>query len=89
MAAAKISQFYDDPAKRAFDAEALRVARYRRDLCTQTNLAWQLHRTRVHWQRKALHLARQAGQGAAALGRRVWPPPGPDLDLDDRLDPVG
>jgi 2-polyprenyl-6-methoxyphenol hydroxylase-like FAD-dependent oxidoreductase len=89
LAAAKIGAFYDDPAKRAFDAEALRVARYRRDLCTQTNLAWQLSRARVHWQRKGRHLARLAVRGAGTLRRGIWVPPGPDLDLDDRLDPVG
>jgi 2-polyprenyl-6-methoxyphenol hydroxylase-like FAD-dependent oxidoreductase len=70
MGAEKIAQFYDDPAKQAFDAEALRVAAYRRAFVTETNLGWRMHRGRVALQnnlRKLLpgHLSGQATMGPA------------------------
>ena len=48
----KIAQFYADPVKRAFDAECLRAAHYRRDLSTNDSLGWTLHRVRVDLQRR-------------------------------------
>lgn len=47
MGAEKIMQFYGDPAKQACDAEAMRLAQYRRALITETSLGWRLHRQRV------------------------------------------
>ncbi len=47
MGAKKIVAFYDDPVKRACDAQALHDAEYRRSLSTDDSLRWRLHRRRV------------------------------------------
>lgn len=44
--------FYNDPIKRGVDAEALRAAQYRRQLATETNMWWKLHRGRVKVQNR-------------------------------------
>jgi 2-polyprenyl-6-methoxyphenol hydroxylase-like FAD-dependent oxidoreductase len=84
MGAGKIGQFYDDRVKQSSDAEALRVAGYRRAVTVETNLRWRAHRSRVALQNQIRsRLARLAGQlqagpaGMAAswLGPGVAPPP--------------
>lgn len=62
MAAAKIAEFYDDPAKRAVDAKAARLADYRRALATEPRLAWRLHRRRMRLRRRVVGWLRQAAQ---------------------------
>lgn len=52
MDAQKIGAFYKDPIKRCCDAEALRVANYRRALTTESSLSWKIHRRRVLWQKR-------------------------------------
>jgi 2-polyprenyl-6-methoxyphenol hydroxylase-like FAD-dependent oxidoreductase len=47
MDAEKISEFYDDPLKANCDAEAMRIADYRRSFTTKTGLLWKIHRRRV------------------------------------------
>lgn len=59
MDAKKIEQFYDDLPKKSHDAEALRLAEYRRSLTTATGLAWKIHRQRVAVQNQLRVLARQ------------------------------
>ena len=46
----KISQFYDDRVKRRCDAEAIRIAEYRRAVKVQNNIGWEIHRRRVDLQ---------------------------------------
>jgi 2-polyprenyl-6-methoxyphenol hydroxylase-like FAD-dependent oxidoreductase len=84
MAASKIGQFYDDPVKQSSDAEALRVAGYRRDVTVETSLSWRAHRRRVALQNKvrsqlarlaASHPSRQIGMAASWLGSGMAPPP--------------
>ncbi len=50
MAVEKINAFYDDPVKRASDAEAMHTAHYRRAVTTGTELRWILHRRRLQMQ---------------------------------------
>lgn len=54
MPAEKINRFYDDFIKRASDAEALRVAKYRRSATVETSWRWRAHRKRVALQRQFL-----------------------------------
>nr|WP_294554231.1 NAD(P)/FAD-dependent oxidoreductase [uncultured Rhodopila sp.] len=84
MGANKIGQFYDDAAKQSSDAEALRLAGYRRAVTVETSLVWRAHRSRVALQNKVRsQLARlagqrpagQAGMAAAWLGSGMAPPP--------------
>jgi len=58
MDAKKISQFYDDPIKRSCDAEALRIANYRRAVKVETGIGWKLHRQRLVLQNQLPLLAR-------------------------------
>lgn len=60
MDVGKIAAFYKDPIKRCYDAEAVRVANYRRAVTTESSLSWKLHRHRV-WLQNRVRLA---------LGRR-------------------
>ncbi len=60
MGTDKISQFYQDPAKRAMDVKALRDAMYRHALCTETSFAWRAHRARVYYTRRGKRVLRQA-----------------------------
>ncbi len=79
MGAAKIGQFYDDPAKKSSDAEALRVAGYRRAVTVETSLRWRAHRSRVALQNtvrsRLVRLAGPAGMAASWLEFRIAPPP--------------
>ncbi len=84
MAASKIGQFYDDDIKQSSDAEALRVAGYRRAVTVETSLGWRAHRGRVALQTRVLSgLARlatrrhsgQIGMAASWLGAGIEPPP--------------
>jgi 2-polyprenyl-6-methoxyphenol hydroxylase-like FAD-dependent oxidoreductase len=61
MSSKKIGQFYDDLPKRLHDAEALRLAEYRRSLTIATSLGWRIHRQRVAFQNQFRFLARRAG----------------------------
>jgi hypothetical protein len=47
ISAARLREFYHDPAKRNVDRQALHDASYRRAVSTQTSLRWQVHRKRV------------------------------------------
>ena len=49
----KIAQFYSDSEKLAVDAEAMRLAHYRRSLTVDPSLRWNLHR-RQHFTRRRL-----------------------------------
>ena len=49
----KIAQFYRDPVKRAVDADAMRLAHYRRSLTIDPSLRWNLHR-RQHFMRRRI-----------------------------------
>ncbi len=71
MDADKIEQFYQDPAKCRFDAEALRAAEYRRALSTQTSWTWKAHRAKHYCKRRTL------GVIARALRHRASSGPGP------------
>ena len=67
--AGRLAQFYDDPVKRACDAEAVRIAEYRCSITTDTSLLWRLYRAGVHAYRvmrgRIVH-ARGNRQGASA-----------------------
>ncbi len=84
MDASKIGQFYDDGLKQGSDAEALRVAGYRRAVTIETSLGWRAHRGRVALQTRFLSglarltARRQPGQISMApswLGSGMEPPP--------------
>jgi 2-polyprenyl-6-methoxyphenol hydroxylase-like FAD-dependent oxidoreductase len=68
MGAGKISAFYDDPAKRNIDSEALRVAGYRRSLTLETTLPWRLHRLRVALQNQLRLSARRGKDSWTSAG---------------------
>jgi 2-polyprenyl-6-methoxyphenol hydroxylase-like FAD-dependent oxidoreductase len=53
MGADKIAQFYRDPVKRAVDADAMRLAHYRRSLTIDPSLRWNLQR-RQHFMRRRI-----------------------------------
>lgn len=53
MGANKIAQFYGDPAKRQFDAKAIRYSQHRRALCTRTTLGWKMYRKQHYLRRRA------------------------------------
>jgi 2-polyprenyl-6-methoxyphenol hydroxylase-like FAD-dependent oxidoreductase len=74
--ARRIGQFYDDPVKRVCDAEALRIAEYRRSITTDASLSWRLHRAGVH----AYRLMR----GRVVHARRNWR--GTDAPMAPALD---
>ena len=51
MGTEKIRNFYSDPVKQATDAEAMRMAHYRRSLTVNRSLRWHFHR-RQHFTRR-------------------------------------
>ena len=53
MDAGKVAQFYRDPVKRAVDADAMRLAHYRRSLTIDPSLRWNLQR-RQHFMRRRI-----------------------------------
>jgi len=53
MDAEKIAQFYRDPVKRAVDADAMRLAHFRRSLTIDPSLRWNLQR-RQHFMRRRI-----------------------------------
>ena len=53
MGADKIAQFYRDPVKQAVDADAMRLAHYRRSLTIDPSIQWNLRR-RQHFMRRRL-----------------------------------
>jgi hypothetical protein len=59
MEAGKICSFYNDPVKQIRDAEALRVADYRRSVTVETGLRWRLHRRRVALQAQVRFLGQR------------------------------
>jgi len=84
MDATKISQFYDDPIKRSCDAEALRIAEYRRAVKVETGVGWKLHRQRVALQNQLHLLLRwnrrpQCGSEIAAAGASMASIPVPQV----------
>jgi len=54
MDAAKIAQFYDDPAKQASDARSSHLAHYRRSLTVDESLRWEVRRRRHFLKRRLL-----------------------------------
>ena len=83
MDVTKTDQFYGDLLKRRCDAEALRVADYRRSFTTNTGLVWKIHRGRVAVQNQLILLAQRKlrSEGRAAIPRSgmapmALPPPG-------------
>jgi 2-polyprenyl-6-methoxyphenol hydroxylase-like FAD-dependent oxidoreductase len=66
MGAAKISEFYDDERKRAFDARSMKVAEYRRAWTTEFTLSWKLHRNGRFLLRRMRQRARDAASWALA-----------------------
>jgi len=53
MGKEKIRNFYSDPIKQALDAEAIRMAHYRRSLTVDRSLRWDFHR-RQHFARRRI-----------------------------------
>jgi 2-polyprenyl-6-methoxyphenol hydroxylase-like FAD-dependent oxidoreductase len=72
----RIAEFYDDPVKRACDAEASRIAEYRRSITTDTGLSWRLHRVSVHAYRTMRGRLSNMGRN----GRNADAPMAPTLD---------
>lgn len=60
MGADKVEQFYNDGAKCRFDAQALRDARHRRALCTQTGWRWKAYRTQHYYRRRTVGIVSRA-----------------------------
>jgi 2-polyprenyl-6-methoxyphenol hydroxylase-like FAD-dependent oxidoreductase len=52
MGKKKIGEFYSDPIKQATDAEAMRMAHYRRSLTVNRSLRWDLHRRQLFTRRR-------------------------------------
>ncbi|MBZ9736570.1 FAD-dependent monooxygenase [Mesorhizobium sp. CA18] len=59
MAADKICAFYDDPAKIAADARAMRASIYAKRITTETGLEWRLRRLRNNTARRLMIFARR------------------------------
>jgi 2-polyprenyl-6-methoxyphenol hydroxylase-like FAD-dependent oxidoreductase len=59
MEAAKIAQFYDDPAKQASDARSSRLALYRRSLTVDESLRWEVKRRRHFLKRRLFGWTKQ------------------------------
>jgi 2-polyprenyl-6-methoxyphenol hydroxylase-like FAD-dependent oxidoreductase len=62
MGCEKIRSFYHDPVKQARDAEALRVAAYRRSFVTEAGIGWILHRQRVALQQRLRLMAKRVSR---------------------------
>jgi 2-polyprenyl-6-methoxyphenol hydroxylase-like FAD-dependent oxidoreductase len=62
MRADKIAQFYADPAKRRFDAKAIRYSQHRRALCTRRTLGWTMYRKQHYLRRRAQGMVSDAIQ---------------------------
>jgi 2-polyprenyl-6-methoxyphenol hydroxylase-like FAD-dependent oxidoreductase len=60
LGAGTVGQFYKDRAKCRFDAQALRDARHRRALCTETNWQWRAYRTQHYYRRRTLGIISRA-----------------------------
>jgi 2-polyprenyl-6-methoxyphenol hydroxylase-like FAD-dependent oxidoreductase len=54
MGVDKLAQFYQDPAKRRFDDQALRDAKFRRALCSEASWRWKAYRTQYYYRRRTL-----------------------------------
>ena len=65
MGAEKIAQFYQDPVKRAVDADAMRLAHYRRSLTIDPSLRWNLHRRQHFMRRRIVALVDRLSPGLA------------------------
>jgi hypothetical protein len=59
MQSSKVTQFYDDPAKRRADARATNLAQYRRALSIDESMRWTLHRQQAYLRRRLLSWVRQ------------------------------
>ncbi|UCI07137.1 FAD-dependent oxidoreductase [Mesorhizobium sp. B1-1-8] len=74
MAAGKITQFYDDPAKQAMDTHGLQLAHFRRRLTIDTDLEWRARR-QIHFsRRRILHEINKVSPAFAAKLRSLGRP---------------
>ncbi len=71
--ARRIAQFYNDPVKRTCDAEALRIAEYRRSISTDASLSWRLYRVSVHSYRTLRGRIAQVGRNGPTAGASEAP----------------
>jgi 2-polyprenyl-6-methoxyphenol hydroxylase-like FAD-dependent oxidoreductase len=62
----KITQFYNDPVKTAVDAEAMRLAHYRRSLTVDRSLRWNLERRKHFTRRRVVGWIDQISPGITA-----------------------
>ena len=60
MGADKVAQFYADPDKCRFDDQAVRDAKHRRAVCTETSWGWKAHRWQHYYRRRALGIISRA-----------------------------
>jgi hypothetical protein len=65
MGADKVAAFYDDPEKRAADANAAAKAAHRRALTTETSLRWELRRRQHLLRRRMVGWLKQHGRTVA------------------------
>ncbi len=72
----KIEAFYDDPIKRACDAQASHDAEYRRAVTTEGGLGWAIHRQQVYLRRLARATVGRRLRKMRALARGFGPPGG-------------
>ncbi len=77
MGQAKIAAFYDDPVKRACDAQAIHDAEYRRAVSTETGVRWRFHRQQVYIRRRVRALAAHTLGLARSVPARLWAPRSP------------
>jgi 2-polyprenyl-6-methoxyphenol hydroxylase-like FAD-dependent oxidoreductase len=56
LTAGDMAAFYDDPEKRAMDAQALEMADYRRRLAIETDLQWRVRRQYHFARRRVMHM---------------------------------
>ena len=69
MGVEKLAQFYGDPAKRRFDDQAVRNARFRRALCTEASWRWKAYRTQYYYRRRTLGvISRAIGRDRPLVG---------------------
>lgn len=75
MSVEKLAQFYQDPAKRRFDDQAVRDARFRRALCSETGWRWKAYRTQYYYRRRTLGaVSRAIGRDLPLSGSSVMDP---------------
>jgi 2-polyprenyl-6-methoxyphenol hydroxylase-like FAD-dependent oxidoreductase len=67
----KIENFYSDPVKRATDAEAMRMAHFRRSLTVDRSLKWSFHRRQHFARRRIAGWFSRAGARQSAVPNRA------------------